>query len=235
MDLLLGLAAVVTGYLIGSISFARVVTHFISSKTDLDSIVVKDEVTGDVYQKRPTANSVSMALGWQAGCAVSLLDMLKVTLPVLALKLLLPGQPYFLILAAAAVAGNNWPVFYGFRGGAGISAIYGGMLVVDPLAIVAAAVVGMVVGLLLLRSFLAMFLLSLMLVIPWLWWRFEDPAYWIYGVVVNILYMIVMVVDTLPYLRPGARLMSEREIMQQMPMGRGMIKMMDAMRFQKQK
>ena len=176
-----------------------------------------------------------MALGWKAGCSVSLLDMLKVTLPVLAFKLLLPGQPYFLLVAVFAVVGNNWPVFYRFRGGSGISAVYGGLLVVDPLAIVVAALGGLVVGLLMVRSFLVMFLLSMLLVIPWLWWRFDNPAYWIYGAAVNGLYLIVTVMDALPYLRPGTRMMSEREIMQQMPMGRGMIKMMDRLQFPKTK
>lgn len=235
MDIPLGFAAALIGYLIGSISFSRVVTHILSRNTNLQDVVIKDESTGEVYQKRPSAASVSMALGWKAGCAVSLLDMLKVTVPVLAVKLLFPDQPYFLLVAGFAVVGNNWPVFYRFHGGAGISAIYGGLLVVDPLAIVAPALVGILVGLLLLRSFLAMFLLSLLLVIPWLWYRFEDPAFWIYAVGVNVVYLINMAVDTKAYLRPGVKIMSERDVMQQMPMGRGMIKMMDAIRFSKPK
>lgn len=221
------------GYLIGSISFARVFTHHFSQQTDLQEIAIIHQQSGETIQKRPSAASVSMALGWKSGCAVSLLDMVKVTLPVLAVKLLLPDQPYFLVTATFAVLGNNWPVYYRFRGGAGISAIYGGLVVVDPLAVVVPALAGIFVGLLLVRSFLVMFLLSLLLVIPWLWFRFENPAYWIYAASVNILYLITMAIDTIPYLRTKGPIMKERDVMAQMPMGRGMIKMMDFFRFQK--
>ncbi len=235
MEYSLLFAAAITGYMIGSISFSRILTYFLSRRTNLQDVAIKDESTGEVYRKRTSAASVSMVLGWQAGCAVSLLDMLKVTAPVLAVKLLFPGQPYFLLVAVFAVVGNNWPVFYRFHGGAGISAIYGGLLVVDPLAIVAPALTGILIGLLVLRSFLAMFLLSLLLVIPWLWYRFADPAYWMYAVAVNIVYLITMAIDTRAYLRPGVKIMSERDVMLQIPMGRGMIKMMEALRFPKPK
>jgi acyl phosphate:glycerol-3-phosphate acyltransferase len=226
MNISLFVLAALVGYLAGSISFSRIVTYFISRNTDLSKVVIKDEVTGAEFQRRPSALSASMALGWKVGCAVSLMDMAKVTLPVLAIKLLLPEHPYFLVTAAAAVAGNNWPIFYRFHGGGGISAIYGGLLVIDPLAIVVPAVGGMVVGLLVLRKLVVMFILSLLLIIPWLWWRFADPAYWIYALVVNGMYQATIVAETLPFLKPGVRPISDQEIMQQMPMGRGMLKML---------
>lgn len=227
MNISLAVLSSLFGYLAGSFSFARIVAHFISRSTDLTKVVLKDEVTGAEYQRRASALTASMALGWKVGCLVSLLDMAKVALPVLALKLLLPDQPYFLIAAVAAVAGNNWPIFHRFRGGGGISAIYGGLLVIDPLAILVPAVVGLVLGLVVLRKLVLVFILSLLLIIPWLWWRFENPAYWIYAVVVNVMYQATIVAETLPFLKPGARQMSDQEIMQQMPMGRGMLKMME--------
>ena len=233
MEATLVFVAALAGYFIGALSFARIFTHFISRQTNLQDIAITNEKSGESIQKRPSAASVSMALGWKAGCAVSLLDMLKVTSPVLAVKLLLPEQPYYLVTAAFAVLGNNWPVYYRFRGGAGISSIYGGLLVVDPLAIVVPALAGLLVGLLILRSFLVMFLLSLLLVIPWLWYRFENPAYWMYAVSVNVVYLITMTLDTIPYLRTKGPIMKERDVMAQMPMGRGMIKMMEYLRFPK--
>jgi glycerol-3-phosphate acyltransferase PlsY len=223
------------GYFLGSISFSRVVTRRISASTNLQDVVILNKETGETFQRRPTAASVSMALGWKNGVLVSLLDMLKVTLPVLAVKWLLPDQPYFLITAAMAVVGNNWPVFYGFKGGAGISAIYGGLLAIDPFAIIVPALIGLVVGLLILRSFIVMFLLSILLIIPWMAYRYDEPAFWIYGLVVGVLYLINMAVDSAPYLKSGGKIMKERDVMEQMPMGRGMLKMMDRMRFPKAK
>jgi glycerol-3-phosphate acyltransferase PlsY len=219
------------GYFLGSISFSRVITRHISASTNLQDVVITNKSTGETFKRRPTAAAVSMALGWKNGCLVSLLDMLKVTLPVLAVKWLMPDQPYFLITAAMAVVGNNWPIFYRFKGGAGISAIYGGLLAIDPFAIFVPALVGLVVGMLIFRSFMVMFLLSVVLIVPWMAYRYDDPAFWIYGLVVGVMYLINMAVDAAPYIRSEGKIMKEREVMEQMPMGRAMLKMMERMRF----
>ncbi len=235
MNVWVAVLAAVVGYVIGAISFSRLVARFVSPETDPERIVIKDEQTGETFQRPAGAATVSMSLGWKVGCMVSALDILKVALPVLAVKMLWPGENYFLVTAVSGVVGHNWPVFYRFKGGSGISAIYGGLLVIDPLAVVAPMIGGMLVGLVILRSFAVMFLLSLLLIIPWLWFRFHNPAYLWYGVAVNLVYLIAFVRDTLPYLRPGARRMSEGEIMAQMPMGRGMMKMMEKLGLQKNK
>jgi len=235
MQIWLVFLTVLFGYLLGSISFSRVVTRRLSANTNLQDVVITDNDTGKTFQRRPTAATVSMALGWKTGCLVSLLDMLKVTLPVLAVKWLLPDHPYFLITAATAVVGNNWPIFYHFKGGAGISAIYGGLLAIDPLAILIPSVVGIVVGLLIFRSFLVMFLLSIGLIVPWMAYRYDDSAFWMYGVVVGVFYIITIAQDAAPFLKPGTKVMKERDVMEQMPMGRAMIKMMDRIRLIKPK
>lgn len=97
MQLGLLLLTALTGYLLGSISFSRIISHRLYASTKLEEIVITDQDTGETFQRRPTASTVSMALGWKAGCFISLLDMLKVTLPVLAIRWLLPDQPYFLV------------------------------------------------------------------------------------------------------------------------------------------
>ncbi len=235
MQIFLVLITALIGYLLGSISFSRVLTKRLSATTNLQEVVITDNETGETFQRRPTAATVSMALGWKTGCLVSLLDMLKVTLPVLAVKWLLPEHSYFLITAAMAVIGNNWPIFYHFKGGAGISAIYGGLLAIDPFAILVPSVIGLVLGLLVFRSFLVMFLLSIVLIVPWMAYLHDDPAFWIYGVVVTVFYIITMAADAAPYLKTGTKIMKERDIMEQMPMGRGMLKMMDQINFKKNK
>lgn len=221
------------GYLLGSISFSRIITRRLSKTTRIEEIVITDNDTGETYQRRPTASTVSMALGWKVGCSISVLDMLKVTLPVLAIRLLLPEQPYFLITAAMAVIGNNFPIFYRFKGGSGISAIYGGLLAIDPLAILVPTVIGLVLGLLIIRSFVVMYLLSILLIIPWMIYRHDYPGFWIYAVVVCVFYILTMAQDAAAFLKPGAKVMKERDVMEQMPMGRMMIKMMDRIRFNK--
>ena len=71
--------------------------------------------------------------GWKLGVAVALLDVAKAALAVyLAVRFGL--SPWTSALAAiAAVAGHCWPLWAGFRGGMGLSALGGAMLVLSPL------------------------------------------------------------------------------------------------------
>jgi glycerol-3-phosphate acyltransferase PlsY len=63
-----------------------------------------------------------------------------------------------LLAAAAGLIGNNWPVYYRFKGGSGISAIYGGLLVIDPLAILVSAAGGLLIGLVICAASRLMFI-----------------------------------------------------------------------------
>lgn len=223
----MAILSTLTGYLFGAVSFSRLVARWISPQVDPQNITIKDEVTGIEHPRAVNASTISIPLGWKAGCLVALLDMFKVALPVLVFKLLFPGQPYFLLAAVAGLVGNDWPIYYRFKGGTGISAIFGGLLVIDPLSILVSTSAGFVVGLVIMRSFALMFILSLLFIIPWLWFRFHDFAYLYYGIAVNLIYLAMFMRDAKDYLRPGARVMGEKEIMTQMPMGRGMIRMIE--------
>ena len=97
-----------------------------------------------VYKVTTTgATAASMQLGARAGCAIGLLDMLKAAIPVLLFRILYPDELYLLAAAVAAMAGHNWPVFHRFQGGRGISAYYGGLLVIDWVGALVTAAVGM--------------------------------------------------------------------------------------------
>ena len=121
MDPLIALVAVVAGYLLGSISFARLVARRVDRTVDVTHIVteVGDGVT--FTSDAVSATSVRMKLGKRYGLLVALLDMAKVAVPVLVLRLLYPGEPYLYLAAAAGVAGHNWPVYHRFQGGRGES------------------------------------------------------------------------------------------------------------------
>jgi glycerol-3-phosphate acyltransferase PlsY len=53
------------------------------------------------------------------------------SLSFLAVKYVLTEHPYFLITATTGVMGHIWPLDYGFKGGRGISAIFGGVFVIE--------------------------------------------------------------------------------------------------------
>ena len=228
------LLSALSGYLIGSLSFTRIITKTVSPGLDLSSIVVTDPATGEEYQRLPNATTASMALGWRAGCIIGGLDMAKVFLPVLGWRLLFPGQDYHLVAAIFSVAGNNWPVYYRFKGGSGLSATYGSLLVIDPLGIMATVAAGFIVGMIVLRSMMLTFTLPMVLLIPWFWFRTGDIAYIMFAVALNIFYFINFALDAKKYLKKGkGKIISERAIMEQMPKGRAMLKILDKLGLKK--
>lgn len=131
-DILTGIVAVISGYLIGSISFSRLVTQVVSPETDLKETLVPVEGTEDeIPMNAVSATSVRFQLGPRYGCLASFLDMIKVALPVGAFKYLFPGSQVEYLVAIAGLIGHNWPIYYKFEGGYGHSAIYGALMVLD--------------------------------------------------------------------------------------------------------
>jgi acyl phosphate:glycerol-3-phosphate acyltransferase len=230
------LLALLAGYLIGSVSFTRLITARLAPNLCLSDIQVKDEKTGTTYQRPPNATTASMALGWQAGMAISFLDMAKVIVPVILLRRFFPEHTFFLAAAVGALLGNNWPLYYGFAGGSGLSVIYGSLLVIDPLSIPVTVLAGLVLGLFLLRSMLLSFVLPLLFLIPWFWFRTGSSAYMIFTLAMIGGYAVPLVKDIRGYLARGkGEIITERAVMEQMPMGRGMLKMLDKMGLKKER
>ena len=89
------------------------------------------------------------ALGRKWAAVVVAGDLAKGALPVLVRALGRPGDPLVEVLCgAAAVAGAIWSVFAGFRSGRGVGTGVGTMLVIQPIAVLLAAPVFIVVILL---------------------------------------------------------------------------------------
>lgn len=129
-----GLAAVVAAYLIGSLSFAVIVSKFYG----LDD--PRSYGSGN-----PGATNV-LRSGRKKAAALTLLgDALKGLVAVLLARWL---QSYFgladEVVAAVAVvvlAGHMWPLFFGFKGGKGVATALGVLLALSwPVALICAAV-----------------------------------------------------------------------------------------------
>lgn len=218
-------------YLLGSLSFARIVTRLVSPATPVTEFEAPMQRSGDTFKFQAYgASTVSSKLGPKVGMLVALLDILKAFLPVLAGRLLYPDQPWVMLLAGlAAMAGHIWPVYYRFRGGSGFTPLMGSLLVIDPLAVIVLPVLGIVIGMVVLRSLVFAFLGWLVLLIPWLWWRTAGDAWYIaFAVAANLVYLAGM----LPELRQMRRYRKEGRLIeygestiQATPMGRGMLKL----------
>jgi glycerol-3-phosphate acyltransferase PlsY len=239
MELALTLLVAVTCYLIGSVSFARLITKWWSGK-DVTQFEIPVEGTEDRYKVISVGgNSVSSELGPKAGMLVSLLDILKIFIPTLFCKLYFHDQPAFaLIVALGGLIGHIWPVYYRFHGGSGFSAIMGGLLVIDPLAVVATPVAGLLLGMLILRNLIVASLGWIWLLIPWFWWRSGgDPAYILYAVALNVLFLLAMAPEVkmaMKYRREGKYLEYGFSSLKSNPMGRGMLKMAQSLGFMKE-
>jgi glycerol-3-phosphate acyltransferase PlsY len=229
MDLLHIAASLVAGYLIGGISSARIVSRLAAPGQAVPDVTeLRLEGSEHVFRLGTiSASSVSAQHGARLGFLTYLMDMAKVAIPVVLVRSWFPGEPYFLFLATAAVAGHIWPIYHRFRGGRGLSAIYGTLLVVDWIGMLIAGVGGMVVGLFLLRSVLLAYVLGPWLVVPWLWWRTGDPYYVGFAFLSAVFFTISMV----PEIRQWRWIAREEKwddyqaVMQLSGMGRGILKM----------
>jgi len=230
MSIYLTLFSAIISYLLGSISFARLVTYWWTSGKDISEHEIPVDGTTDRYKVVSVgANSAASLLGPKAGMAVSILDILKVFLPTLFFKLYFPEQPvYALIAATAGLIGHIWPIYYRFHGGVGFSAIMGGLLVIDWLAILVTPIAGLLLGMVVLRNMVVASLSWLWLLIPWLWWRTDgDLAHILYAVAVNILFLLAMLPEyqtAMKYKKEGKSLEYGLGNLKSNPMGRGMLK-----------
>ena len=117
------LAAVVASYLIGSLSFAVIVSRMMG---------LQDPRT--YGSQNPGATNVLRSGSKAAAVLTLLLDAVKGWLPVFVVQRL-PGMDLDAVIAAcalAAFAGHVWPVFFRFKGGKGVATAAGVLFGVDP-------------------------------------------------------------------------------------------------------
>ena len=217
------------GYLIGSMSSARIFTALFSPGRrvpDETALGIEGSDKKLIFTSI-SATSVSADVGAKGGFLTFVLDVLKVFFPVMLLKHYFPGQKYFLIAATAGVVGHIWPIYHHFKGGRGISSIYGSIFAIDWLGVPVASLGGLFLGLVVLRDLYFTYMAGLWLLIPWLWLRTHDLFVILYMIVVNILFTI----SALPETRQWFRLKQDKhwgdpmQAWQASAMGRGIIQM----------
>lgn len=114
--------AIVIGYLLGSIPFAYIAG---SLKKGID---IRQVGTGNMG-----AANVMRQVGTVIGYTVFIADITKGLLTVFIAQWLGLSLVWILVAGFAAVAGHNWPVFLGFRGGRGGATSIGVFLALVPL------------------------------------------------------------------------------------------------------
>ncbi len=230
--------AAVFGYLMGSVSSGRTIWKIVAPQKPIpkQTSFKLEGSDSELITDLMSATTISYHLGARYGFMTYVLDVLKVALSVIAVKYALNDHPYFLITATTGVIGHIWPLYYGFKGGRGISAIFGGVFVIDWIAVFATSLGGMIFGLLIVRDMLVAYMAGIWLLIPWMWFRTHDIHYLLYAVAVNI----VFTVATIPEIKKWIKITREGKwsetanVMQLTAMGRGILKMAKKLKIYKQ-
>lgn len=221
MSVPIALLAGLTGYLIGSFSFARLLVRIRAPGADVSAIEHPVEGSSKVFESSSiSATAVRFQLGTRYGCLVAILDILKALVPTLLFKLWQPGAPYYLITATMMIIGHNYPIYYGLKGGRGLATVYGGFVVLDWVGVLVTNTIGMVAGGLL-GQVLLMRWIGLVLMIPWIWFRTHDVAKLAYVLIANALFWFAMLPELRQYirLRREGELPDEQEVAEFMGMG----------------
>ena len=124
---------IIIGYLIGTISFARI----IASRKGVDITTVGS--------KNPGGTNVGRFVGRKEGIEVMIIDIFKSFIPCLILKLILFFSEFDLIdyrcidelllgiLALSICLGHAYPVFYKLQGGKCVACVAGYVLLISPI------------------------------------------------------------------------------------------------------
>ena len=148
MQLLFPILAAIAAYLLGSLSFAVIVSH---------AMGLRDPRT--FGSKNPGATNVLRSGSRAAAVVTLLLDGVKGWLPVVLVRWF--GQPYGLgdgtlaLVALAAFLGHLWPLFFRFQGGKGVATFIGVVIGIHPLLGAATAATWLIIAFFLRYSSLA--------------------------------------------------------------------------------
>lgn len=108
------LAAVVIGYLLGSIPFALVIGKVFFQKD-----------IRNYGSKNLGGSNAGRVLGKKAGIAVMTMDVLKVTIAIFLVSLFAADETALIVAGLSAAAGHCFPIFAHFRGGKAVATMYG--------------------------------------------------------------------------------------------------------------
>jgi glycerol-3-phosphate acyltransferase PlsY len=125
----------VIGYLLGSIP-AGLVAGKVTRGID-----VRDYGSG-----KTGVTNVLRVLGLRVSLLVAITDIAKGAVPVVIARVLVDDAYGQAVAGMAAVAGHNWPLYAGFRGGRGVATSFGALLAMSPLVALALVPVGIFIA-----------------------------------------------------------------------------------------
>jgi glycerol-3-phosphate acyltransferase PlsY len=202
MDPLLLLIIFSSGYLIGSISFTRIIGKLALPGEDLEHSTVQVEGTNEHFSFHSvSATTLRARAGAKYGIITSILDLLKAGIPIAVVFYCLNSQAYAYLISASIILGHDFPVYYRFRGGRGVSCLLGSLLFFDWPSIPVTLVSSMAIGLLVIDDAFIAYLSMPIYLVPWALLTSGASQFFAYAIVVNAIYWIALIPEMQEYLK----------------------------------
>jgi glycerol-3-phosphate acyltransferase PlsY len=231
---ILWIVAAFAGYFIGSISFARVVAHVVNPAADLNQARMTKAETGEEGTVSGIgASTASVALGKKYGGLVALLDILKAFIPVLLLRLFFPDQVYHFVYSILCILGHNYPIYYRFQGGRGLSPMLGSLLAIEPIGLVVCMLLGTLIAILINLPHIALMLWFPLLAL-WGWLVNDNLTLVAYAFVLLVVFMIAEIPEirlAMQYRKQGRMDVYNKMILDSSPQTRAMQRLAARIRF----
>lgn len=219
-----------TGYLTGSVSFARIVHYAVTKSNKIESFSEPVPHSGETFESDlVSATLVTKKIGAKYGCITSIADMIKVAAPTLIAKLLFTAEPYFLLVALFGVIGHNLPVYYNFKGGRGESPILGILLVINWFGLFLVNIVSLLIGFIT-GSVLVVRWGGYVLMVFWLWFYFQDYRFAVFMILVNFFFWFSMRKDLARFYelkKKKGLSFTEEDVSEFILMGKGLGRVLD--------
>lgn len=119
----------IAAYLLGSIPFGYLITKFSTKKNLLE-----------IGWKKNSGSNVFKNVGLWQGVFTFIFDVAKGFLAVYLARYFGFSELFQVFCGVLAVTGHNWSIFLNFKGGRGLAALIGALLIISPLVLIIALI-----------------------------------------------------------------------------------------------
>lgn len=230
MPVVISLICAITGYLAGSVSFARLVYYSVTKSTYIEPYSEPVKNSDETFDTDfVSASLVNKRIGARYGCLTSIADMLKVAIPMIIARFVFTSEPYFLIIPVTGILGHYLPIYHGFKGGRGETIMLGSMFVINWFGAILVNIVATIVGFLT-GSVVILRFTGYIFMIFWSWYYFNDFRYALCMFLLNFLFWFSMRKEVARFYelyKKGLMEKTQEEMSEDMFMGKGIGRAID--------
>jgi len=202
MDVQTSLIIFLSGYLIGSVSFTRIIGKLVLPGENMEYTTVQVKGTDDDFSFRSvSATTIRARAGAKYGIITSILDISKATIPVFVTSRYLDSPSYAFLMSLSVIFGHDFPVYHRFRGGRGVSCLWGSLIVFNWTAIPITSVLSMGIGLFVIDDAFVAYLSTPIYLIPWALIFTGISQFSVYAITVNIIYWVALIPELREYMK----------------------------------